>query len=347
MRFLVVALAVILAACDSTPEPATRESRALPVQAWEVAPRDLVRRVEVSAPVTSLHLVELAAQAEGVITGLAVEAGDTVQAGDVLVTLDTREAEAELARAESAMREARANFTRLASLQESGHVDVSSVEVARRERDAAEAEVELWRTRVDYGTVRAPLDALVTARHVEPGEAVNRFQTLLSLADSRKLVVRLGVSELDVEGLLVGAPVLLHVDALRNASRVPGAIRRVLPAVEGASRLVTVEVELDPAAADRVRLGYLARADLLVDQRAGVLSVPVGSVARRNGRDYVMVINGDDELERRDIEPGVTIGNWREVRGGLERGEYIITANPAELQPGQSVRVVSRLGEDS
>ena len=82
-----------------TPSQAsTAAPRGLPVEVVRVTPRDLSRQVSVSAPVEALRHIEVASQIAGVITLLEVEAGDRVEKGAVLATLDVRETRAELAR---------------------------------------------------------------------------------------------------------------------------------------------------------------------------------------------------------------------------------------------------------
>ncbi len=341
---LAAALAFALVGCGSDPEPETGsgspERRALPVQAIEVTPRDLSRRVQVSAPVEPMRIIRLAGRTEGVLTEVLVEDGDDVSAGQLLASIDVREQQAELHRARARVDEKRASFERMQQLMERDYIDTASYEAARAELAIAESELELWQTRVEFGTVTATIDGTVVARYVEPGEAISRHEALFSIADLSSLVVRLGVSELDVRNLRMGDAVVLQVDAVAEQNPLAGMVRRIFPSAEVDSRLITVEVELPDAREAGVRPGFLARAQLLVDQREGVLAVPAGSVAESRGEHFVMIINDQERLERRVIEPGILRGAWREVRSGLEVGEQVVAANPLEMNAGDRVRIV-------
>jgi RND family efflux transporter MFP subunit len=345
---LLLPLILLLAACGGSgnaPEPATSTApRALPVQAILVEPRDLSRIVQVSSPVEPLRTVRLAARTEGVLTEVRVEEGDPVEAGQVLARIDVREQRAELARARAGRQEKQASFERLQRLRERNYVDEASLETASAELEIAASEVELWQTRVDFGTVMSTIAGTVVERHVEPGEAIARHEPLFSIADLSRLVVRLGISELDVGRLAPGDAVPVRVDAVADDNPLSGVIRRVFPAADSDSRLITVEVELPEAGRHGVRPGYLARARLLVDQREEVLAVPAGSVAETRGEYFVMVIDGEERLERRVIEPGILRGAWREVTAGLVAGERVVAANPMEMKAGERVRVVEPAG---
>ena len=339
---LVLASLLVLSACRDAdvPESQPRGERTLPVQTLTVAPRDLSHTVTLAGTVEPFRVIELAARTDGVLTEVLFEEGDQVAAGEVVARIDVREQQAELARARARLRERETGFERMQQLRERDFVDNASFEAARAELEIALSEVELWQTRVEFGTVRATIDGTVIARHVEPGAAVSRHGTIMALADLSDLVIRLGVSELHVGNLRIGDPVVVAIDAVASGNPVGGRIRRIFPSAEADSRLVSVEVEIPEAQALGLRPGYLSRAELLVDNRPDVLAVPAGSVARTDNGYYVMVVGEDERLERRPVEPGILRGAWREIVAGLEAGDRIVTANPREMREGQRVRLV-------
>ena len=314
------------------------------MQAAEVVPRDLSRTVRVAAPVEPLRTIRLATSVEGIVREMLVEEGDQVRAGEVVARLDVTEQRAELARARARLQERRAHFARLEDLRQRDYVDAGTHDTAAAELAIAASEVELWETRVGFGTVRATADGTVIARHVEPGEAVSRHAPVADIADLDQLVLRLGVSELDVVALQAEAPVGVRIDAL-DAGRVFAArIRRIFPAAESASRLVVVEVAIPDAAAQGVRPGYLGRAELLVDRRERALAVPANAVAELEDGHYVMVIGAEDRLEQRRVRIGITRGAWQEVLDGLAAGEQVVATNPLDLSTGTQVRIVGWAG---
>lgn len=347
---ILLLLAVLAAGCGSgtnDPAPGGQAARdpGLPVRAFIVSEQDLSRRVQVASPVEPLRTIQLAARTDGVVSDVAVEAGDRVRQGAVLARLDVREQEAELARAQAALREARANFERLERLRERDYVDEASFATARSELEVAESDVQLWRTRVEFGDIVSPIDGHVIERMIEPGAAIGRLAPAFELSDLDQLVVRVGVSELDLNQLSTGDEVPVRIDALAEDGPIAGTVRRIFPAAEDSSRLVTVEIALPGAFERGVRPGYLARADVLVDFREDVLAVPAGAVGVGD-RSYVMVIDENQELVRRAVDTGVIRGQWREITGGLQPGDRIVSTNPIDLAEGDAVRVVDTIGRD-
>ena len=148
-----------------------------------------------------------------------------------------------------------------------------------------------------------------------------------------------------VTHLLPGMEVPVRLDALPG-NTVDAEIRRIFPMAAVDSRLVTVEIALpDDAFEQGVRPGYLARVRMAIDEREGVLAVPVDAVGERDGQPVVLVID-DDRLVQRAVEPGVSRGRWTEILSGLDEGDVVLASNPGELQEGDAVRIVTWRGSE-
>ncbi|WP_018141383.1 efflux RND transporter periplasmic adaptor subunit [Thioalkalivibrio sp. ALJ7] len=343
---LLLALALGLAGCGTEPSEAADPSAAeaaTPIAALEVQPRDLSRELRLSARVEPMARVRLAARADGVVEAVHVEEGDRVEQGETLVELDVSEERAELARADAHAEEAQLEYARSSELRDEGISSRASYERARAALRSAESEQALWQARVDYGALAAGRDGVITERMVEPGEAVAARDALLELVDITTLVLRPGVSELDVRDLVVGQDVPIRLDAFPDADYV-AEIRRIFPAASPDSQQVTVEIALPAEAADNgVRPGNLARIRMTVDERPNALAVPAAAIGEDDDARYVYVVV-DEQLERRTVETGVTRGPWTEITEGLEQGEIVLATNPIDMREGQRVRIVGWRG---
>lgn len=315
-----------------------------PVAAVELTPRDLSRHVEWLAPVQTRHPVRVSTRVAGIVETLHAEEGDEVAAGELLATLDTRESSAELARAAAEEMLARTELGYQETLHASDTVSRHELERARTALAVAVAERELWQARVDLAAIHAPRDGRVSARHVEPGESAEADQLLFELIDPHDLVVRPAVSERDLVHIDVGSSARVRLDALPDAE-VEGQVSRLFPAADSDSRLFRVEFRLqeDAGAALGVRPGFLARVQLQLDSRPAVLAVPAAAIGEDENGRFVFVIS-EGELERRGIEPGVTRGEWTEIRAGLESGEAVLASNPIDMRAGEQVRIVDWRG---
>ncbi|UCF40493.1 MAG: efflux RND transporter periplasmic adaptor subunit [Gemmatimonadota bacterium] len=318
--------------------PPGREGGAVPVAAIEARSRDLARTVTVTGPVEPIRTVSVSAQTAGVVLRVLVEEGDRVRAGTLLAELDGRETSAQLQRAQAVLVNAEGAFERAQQLNARGLNTAADLDAARSAHDIAKADVELWRTRVAFSRLSAPVSGVVTAKRVERGSAVSTNQVMFEIAEDSLLVVRVRVSELDVVQLRPDYPVAVRLDAYPEAS-IAGRIRRIFPSADAASRLVPVEVALARTAAGvEARPGFLARVEFALDRREAVLAVPTSAVGVSNGGAYVFVVDADT-LVRRSVETGVTAAGWIEIAQGLEPGERVVSSGHVNLRQGTAVRV--------
>jgi membrane fusion protein (multidrug efflux system) len=318
------------------------ESRT-PIAAVELSLRDLSRELATSAAVEPLVRIRLASRTSGTVKSVHFEEGDRVSKGEVLAELDMSEAKAELARATAVAEQARLAYHRQAELLETRLISPSDYDQSRTDLAVAESEQKLWETRIEFGRITAPRDAVVTHRYIEPGEAIENNEIAFELAAMDELVLRVGVSELDVVHLERGQSVPVRFDAMPE-STMQSTIRRIYPTAERQSRLVTVEVALPGDAAERgIRPGFLARIRMPIDERPDVIAVPSAAIGQDGDGQYVYVVS-DDRLHRRTVETGATRGQWTQVTEGLDVGEIVLATNPIDMNDGQAVRIVGWRG---
>lgn len=329
---------------DSASETGDEEGeRRTPIAVYEVSPRDLSRQVTLSASVQPRYHIHVNSRLSGAIETVQVEEGDVVEQGDVMLQFDVQEEQVELQRSQAQATETRLEQERLEQLIDSQNISESELQRAQAAAQVAEAEQALWQTRVNFGTVRAPQDAVVTARHVEPGEVAQSQQPLFELAVMHELVLRPGISERDVRHLSIGQVVPVQLDALPDHA-IDGRIRRIFPLADPTSRLVTIEIALPEDAYTRgVRPGYLGRIPMVVDARPDTIAVPAAALGEGDDGHYVYVVV-DERLQRRDVEVGITRGQWTEIRSGLEPGDLVLASNPIDMADGTAVRIVGYRG---
>lgn len=350
MMFFCLLAAATVCGCDRAGSPASAETsdadRAparTPVAAVEVGRRDLSRQLSTSGVVAPRVTTRLASRASGTVDAVYFEEGDRVEAGETLVSLDMSEERAELARALAEEQIAESEYERVGELLRNRIVSDADYDRARATMLVARSERELRETRVAFGRINAPHDAIVTVRSVEPGEAVEARDTLFELVSMDQFVIRLGVSEMDVVHMRAGQDAPVRLDAMPELS-LEGRIRRIFPTADSVSRLITVEVELPSNAYELgIRPGYLGRVRFIIDPRPDVIAAPAAAIGEDGSTRYVYVIE-DEKLVRREIETGVTRSRWTEVVSGLEVGEVILATSPIDMSGGMPVRIVGWRG---
>ncbi|NJD10045.1 MAG: efflux RND transporter periplasmic adaptor subunit [Gemmatimonadetes bacterium] len=317
-------------------------ARVTPVQLGAVTRGSIARTATVSGTVEPIRTIGVDSLLAGALLAVLVQVGARVRAGQALARLDDREISAQLAAAEASFQVAEAAFQRSEQLRERKVITVPEYERDRTAYAAAKSQLDQLRTRAGYATVRAPIAGVITEKLVESGDVVSTNARLFNLADISSLVVRAGVSELDVVELKTGGPVTLQLDALPGRE-LTGHIRRIFPSGDPTTRLVPVEVVIDPASAALVRPGFLARVEFALSTHDNVLLIPASALIGAQGNEAVFSVQ-DGKAVRRTVETGLDSRGMVEIRNGLNEGEQIVVVGGNTLRDGMTVRAVGADG---
>jgi HlyD family secretion protein len=289
----------------------------------------------------------------GVVRRLFVESGDYVEAGAPLLEIRPDPTPLELVEARRALElrgiefeNARRELERSRSLRErdlTSQQDLDQVERRYREAElqlvTARERLELLETGRVSGSagtgvesvVRAPITGYVLEKMVEVGDPVvplSSYQegtVLFAMADMGHLVFRGTVDEIDVGRLREGMPVTISVGALPG-TEVQGELARIsLKAREdGSATVFPVEIVLAGMEEIRLRAGFSANADIIVDERPDVLVLPERVVTFEGDSAWVEVPGAGGAREKRAIRTGLSDAIMLEVVAGLDEGDVVL-----------------------
>jgi HlyD family secretion protein len=265
-------------------------------------------RVAISATgsLGALSTVDVGTQVSGQVLSVEVDFNDTVKRGQVIARIDPANvqarvtqasaalasAQAQLAQAQASLRQAEADHARKRELVQRQLVSRTEFDLASAALDQARAQVAtanaairqqqaaLDNTRVDLGhtDIVAPVDGVVLARSVEPGQTVAAsFQTpvLFRIAeDLRQMQIVLAVDEADIGQVAPGQKASFTVDAFPDR-RFEGVVRQVRLAAASTANVITYPVVVAVDNRDLSLLpGMTVNAEIEVSRRDGVLRVP-------------------------------------------------------------------------
>lgn len=335
-RGWVLLLPVVLASCQGKEDNGSQQGSAVRVKVASVKPEPLGIRAVAVGTVEAEHRVLVAAQEEGVVMELLVREGDRVRKGDLLARLDDRELAAQLAEAEARLNEAEGQWRRAQTLVQEGLITPAEADAARASEQVARARVMALKTRMSFTRITAPVDGVVVSRQVELGSLVSSRSPVVELAAGR-LVLRVPVSELDVVKLKVGDRAQVVVDALAGTP-IEATVGRIFPVADPASRQVTVELLLQNPPAG-LRPGFLARAELLLEQIPEALLVAEGAIFRGSRFPNFVYVVEAGVAKIRPVEVGLRQGGRALITKGLEVGDLVVVEGASLLRDGMPVVV--------
>jgi RND family efflux transporter MFP subunit len=212
--------------------------------------------------------------------------------------------------------------------------DLAAVRAAEAQARQREAALALTQKRLGDATVRAPLAGLVARRHVNPGEFVKDNTPLFTIVVAHPLKYVGTVPERQAPDLKIGQTLRLTVEAF--GERVfTGSVTRVAPAVDVATRSLTIEARV-PNAEGALRPGFFGKGHVLVREDPSAVFVPSEAVTSIAGITKVFVVTDGKAVERL-VKPGTRQGTWVEIPGNVKAGEAVAVTNLAALFNGAPV----------
>lgn len=289
--------------------------------------------------------VELAPSAAGRVVEIAVEGGETVAAGDVVLRLESDAQTAALAQAEAELARARAAFDRFETLAAEGRVAANVLEEARADLAAAEAARAAAEKALRDRTLRAPFGGSVGFRAVDLGAMVEPGDRVATLDDVSALDVDFSAPERFFGAVAIGAPVRATT-AIYPEETFEGRVTAIDRRIDAVTRSFRARARI-PNPGGRLPAGAFMRVTLVLDRREGVVA-PEESVVIEAGAPYVLVAAPDGEgwrAERRAVRLGQRLPGRVEVLDGLDPGERVVTRGVQRARDGAPLRLLDDDGD--
>jgi len=226
----------------------------------------------------------------------------------------------------------------------------AQVETQKRQINLAEASVDAAQVQLGYCTVRAPFTGVVIAKAAQVGEIVSPLSAgggftrtgVGTIVDMDSLEVEVDVNEAYIGRVVAGNPVESVLNAYPDW-KIPSHVIAIIPTADRSKATVKVRIGLD-LKDDRivpdmgVRVSFLEEkkpAAQAQQQPPGVL-VPATAVRKDADKDIVFVLK-EQKAQRRAVTLGGSIGDQRQVLGGVAAGEAVIVDAPEGLKDGAAV----------
>ncbi|MDO7835905.1 efflux RND transporter periplasmic adaptor subunit [Sphingobium sp. HBC34] len=284
----------------------------------------------------------------GMVSQVLVQPGDWVRAGQVLATVErsvqteqvrSLAAQVEVARADAKL--AQAQLDRAKALVGRGFISAADIDQRTATRDAAQARVNVaaaqlaeQRARTGRLDIRAPAAGLVLTRSVEPGQIVQAGGgALFRMARDGEMEMQAQVAEGDLATLRPGNGAT--VTPVGSKTQFAGRIWQVSPVVDPQTRQGIARIAVPYNAA--IRPGGFAAATITSGSGSAPL-LPESAVQSDPKGSYVYIINGRNQVERRDVTVGQVSDAGVAVTSGISGAESVVTSAAAFLTPGQKVK---------
>jgi RND family efflux transporter MFP subunit len=228
-------------------------------------------------------------------------------------------------------------------LAASSQVDAgqAGLEAAQSQMSVARAKLVHDQSLFDYSKITAPFPGIVTERYANLGTLVQagtgsstQAIPIVKLSEDDLFRLVIPVPESYVRYIRVGDPVDVRVPSLNRTF--PGKVARFSVDVQSNTR--TMHTEVDVENPQRILLpGLYADAELHLDQKENIESVPVQALSHEGDKTTVLVVNADGTLEERTVQVGIQTSSDAEIVSGLKEGEQVVVSDHGGLKSGEKV----------
>jgi RND family efflux transporter MFP subunit len=297
--------------------------------------------------VESIHNPTISAETSGQIVGIEVSEGQTVDAKQLLASIDNTlysievdKAAGELKRQKALLDNQQREVNHLLRLAKSQSVSKDQLDDEQSQLQMLSAMLEVAKKQSEQALylesktrVLAPGEGLIAKRYVATGDYVTPGQSLFDLVSVKKLQARLAFAEHHADSIHTGDEVRLQSPASRETVAL-GKVSSINPRINPRSRALDVIVEFDNPG--DWYPGASVDARLIVGHSDDALTVPSLSVVRRDDDDVVFVVNGD-HASKRVVKLGWREDDWVEVLEGLSKRDQVITEGSALVSDGSKL----------
>jgi membrane fusion protein (multidrug efflux system) len=295
--------------------------------------------------VAAVQGVTVSADLSGIVDRIAFDSGKTVEKGDILVQLDTRQEQAQLAGAESQVQLARLNFERMQGLVQQDAVSRAEYDAAAAAHKQAEARLGEIRATIERKTIRAPFSGVLGIRQVNLGQYLTDGAPVVPLQSLNPVYVNFGVPQQEATQMRPGRSVHIAVGELGDSEFV-GRVSAIDSVVDQTTRNVQVQATLaNPGG--KLRPGMFVQAQVMLGGGLPIVALPVSAVNYAPYGDSVFVLTDMKNpqgqsyrgVRQQVVKLGAARGDQIAVLSGLNAGEEVVTSGVFKLRNGAPVQV--------
>ena len=196
--FAVVCMTAILLSSCAQHEKSRQESPALRVKMTVVVPQADGAHSRYVGVVEPVHETPLSMQTAGRVTDVCAKNGDAVQKGQVILRIDSTQAQNALESAEAALRQAQDGYERVRQVHAKGAVTDQKMVEIESQLARAQSLYNAAKQQVGEHTLKAPCDGVLSGLEVETGQSVMPGMRLCSILDKTAFSVRFTVPETEI-----------------------------------------------------------------------------------------------------------------------------------------------------
>jgi len=316
-----------------------KEKAAIPVEVVSVFRGDIPQTYQTITTLEAENDAQVVARSTGILQEIMVEEGDKVKQGQLLAQLDIEQLSLEVAQLEATSKKLKKELTRQESLYKRRLSSSDALDRARFEYQSQLAQYKLSKLKLNYASIKAPIDGVIVERQVKAGNLIRENDILFKIVDPTSLKAILFLPEKEMSRVSKDQPVLLNVDAIGNQI-IKGSIERVRPAIDadtGTFRVTAKLIDSDSL----LKPGMFGKVEIVFDVHQNSLLVEQQAVITQDNRSHVFVVKENKAIQT-PIKLGYKHNGMVEIAEGVSESDLVITTGQQILKHENLIEIVGQ-----
>lgn len=318
-------------------EQKRRQMQASPVKVVLASEQPFEVTVEALGTAVANEAVIITAQSTDVVAQVHFNDGQLVEAGQLLVSLNSREEQARVKELGINLDEANRQLSRIRNLARENVASAQLLDEQQARVDALQAQLEVAKTRLAELEIHAPFAGQLGIRRVSPGALVTPGTQITTLDDLHQVKVDFSVAELHLASLKAGQQVFATSAAWPGETFV-GTIASIDSRIDPVSRAVQVRAIIDNPDL-RLRPGMLLRI-LIQKQVVNSLVIPESAIVPIQDNHFVYIVTPENKAHRQQVTIGLRKPGLVQISQGLKGGEKVVVEGALRLGEDSQVRIL-------
>ena len=309
-----------------------------------------------SGKLVAKNSVNVSTRMMGYITGMNIEVGQNVRAGQLLVSINASDiqakggqANAQIAQAQANYNSAKKDFQRFENLYKSQSASQKELDDMRARYEMASAGLQAAQqmknevnAQYRYTNVTAPISGTVTAKYASQGDLANPGMPLLTIESPSSLQAQVLVSEQNIGMISEGMAVQITMKSVDKT--VSGTVSEISKSAANTGGQYMVKINLHnaqdllPGMFVNVQFPFKNSGKINQDFQESVM-VPKSALVENGQLTGVYVVSSQNTAVLRWVKVGKTLGDQVEILSGLDNKEAYITSANGRLFNGAKVQV--------
>jgi len=301
--------------------------------------------LEVIGTVAAIQGVTVSADLPGTVDKIHFESGQSVQDGDILVELDTRQERAQLANLEAQRDLAKIQYGRSEQLMNAGVISKSEYDNAAAQQKATEAQVGDIKAAIARKTIHAPFSGILGIRQISLGQYLAAGQAIVSLQALNPIYVNFGVPQQDEPKISIGHNVQVSSTDLHGMN-FNGKVTALDSVINEQTRNIQIQATFQNRA-EKLRPGMYVQVELPTGKPRDVIPLPASAInyAPYGDSVYVVVEMKDPKgntyrgVKQQVVKIEGSRGDQVAITSGINPGDEVVSSGVFRLRNAAPVQV--------